>query len=179
MKDALTDQGLDAQKAFFPPATVDGIGRLANLLTRKLDDIRQDHHPRGVTVSLAYFARAADGLQAPNIAGLLPLDLGLVRDLQTKPWSSRSLPYFSMPMNDLFLALLRGHIFASLFRAAAEAMVTENAARLSLMQRAEESVEERLQDLRADTRAVRQTQITTELLDVIVGFEALRMRKRR
>jgi F-type H+-transporting ATPase subunit gamma len=179
MKDALTDQGLDAQKAFFPPASVDGIGRLANLLTRKLDDIRQAKQPQEVCVSLAYFARMADGMQAPQITALLPLDPALTSDLQTKPWSSRSLPYFSMQHSDLFLALLRGHMFASLFRAAAEAMVTENAARLALMQQAEQSVDDRLQDLKADTRAVRQTQITTELLDVIIGFEALKKRRRR
>ena len=77
----------------------------------------------------------------------------------------------------LFQALLRGHLFASLFRAAAEALVTENAARLALMQQAEQSVDERLDALLSDTRTVRQTDITTELLDVIIGFEALKKRK--
>jgi F-type H+-transporting ATPase subunit gamma len=177
MADALTDQGLGVQKALFPPASVDGIGRLANLLTQKLDNIRRDSHPKEVSVSLAYFARTEGGMQAPEIAALLPLEPALIGDLQTKPWSSRSLPYFSMQPDDLFMALLRGHLFASIFRAAAEAMVTENAARLALMQQAEQSVDNRLEELISDTRAVRQTEITTELLDVIIGFEALKKRK--
>jgi F-type H+-transporting ATPase subunit gamma len=177
MADALTDQGLGVQKAFFPPASVDGIGRLANLLTQKLDDIRQGSHPRDVSVSLAYFARTEGGMQAPEIAALLPLEPTLINDLQTKPWVSRSLPYFSMPSDDLFMALLKGHLFASIFRAAAEAMVTENAARLAMMQQAEQSVDDRLEELMSDTRAVRQTEITNELLDVIIGFEALKKRK--
>ena len=82
-----------------------------------------------------------------------------------------------MPPGDLFRALIRSHLFASMFRAAAEAMVTENAARLALMQQAEQSVDDRLEELKSDTRKLRQTEITTELLDVIIGFEALKKKK--
>lgn len=178
MADALADIGLGVEKAFFPPASVDGIGRLANLLTQKLGGIRRDSHPHEISASLAYFARRDSGAQAPEIAALLPLDPAIIRDLQTKPWASRSLPYFSMPPDELFMALIRGHLFASLFRAAAEALVTENAARLALMQQAEKSVDDRLDALKSETRALRQTEITTELLDVIIGFEALKKDKR-
>jgi F-type H+-transporting ATPase subunit gamma len=83
-----------------------------------------------------------------------------------------------MQPDELFMALIRGHLFASLFRAAAEALVTENAARLALMQQAEQSVDDRLDALQSETRALRQTEITTELLDVIIGFEALKKDKR-
>ena len=101
----------------------------------------------------------------------------MIAGLQAKPWASRSLPYFSMRPDDLFMALIRGPLFASLFRASAEALVTENAARLALMRQAEQSVDDRLDALRSETRAVRQTEITTELLDVIIGFEALKKNK--
>ena len=178
MADALADQGLRVKKTFFPPASVDGIGRLANLLTQKLDDIRRQSHPHDVAVSLAYFARSEGGSQTPEIAALLPLDRAIIADLQAKPWVSRSLPYFSMPRDDLFMALIRGYLFASLFRASAEALVTENAARLALMQQAEQSVDEQLEELTSETRALRQSEITTELLDVIIGFEALKKDKR-
>lgn len=178
MADALADQGVDAGKALFPPASVDGVGRLANLLTQKLDTLREDSRAHEVSVSLAYFARGEAGMQAPEIVALLPLDRSMMTDLQAKPWVSRSLPYFSMPPDDLFMALIRSHIFASLFRASAEALVTENAARLALMQQAEQSVDDRLEALKSDTRAMRQSEITTELLDVIIGFEALKKDRR-
>lgn len=181
MADALTDQGLDAEKTFFPPASVDGIGRLSNLLTQHVDGIRYAATPRDMSVSLAYFARDgvpnAVGSQKPVISVLLPLDPTLVRDLETKPWASRTVPSFTMPPDDLFMALIRSHLFASMFRAAAEALVTENAARLALMQQAEQSVDDRLEALTSETRSVRQNEITTELLDVITGFEALRKGK--
>jgi F-type H+-transporting ATPase subunit gamma len=104
----------------------------------------------------------------------LPLSPKLISELKDKPWGSTSLPYFSMTSEALFMSLIRSHLFASLFRASAEALVTENAARLAMMQQAEQSVDDRLEALTAETRTLRQTEITTELLDVIIGFEALK-----
>ena len=56
--------------------------------------------------------------------------------------------------------------------------MTENAARLAQMQQAEQSIDDRLEALTAETRSVRQSEITTELLDVIIGFEALKKSRR-
>lgn len=178
MADALIDQGQSVEKTFFPPASVDGIGRLANVLTQELDGVRRTNQDRDIVVTLAYFSRGDGGFQVARIAPLLPLDPELVRELQSKPWASRSLPYFSMTSEKLFMSLIREHLFASLFRAAAEALVTENAARLALMQQAEQSVDDRLDALKSETRALRQSEITTELLDVIIGFEALKKDRR-
>ncbi len=178
MADALRDQGIVPGTTFFPPASVDGIGRLANLLTRHLDELQRNQNTGEMAVSLAYFTRHGDKGQRPEVMALLPLSEDLVHELQDKPWVSRSLPCFSLPPPKLFQALIRGHLFASLFRASAEALVTENAARLALMQQAEQSVDDRLEDLTSETRSVRQSEITTELLDVIIGFEALKKKSK-
>lgn len=179
MADALKERGLDIHELFFPAASVDGIGRLANLLTQHLDAAQTGPSGQDIAVDLAYLARAAAGGQAPQLVQLLPLDPEFLQDLQAKPWQSRSLPTFSMPSGDLFKALVRAHIFASLVRAATEAMVTENAARLALMQQAEQSVEDRLEAFKSEANALRQSGITTELLDVIIGFEALNKDEQR
>lgn len=179
MVDALGDRSLGVTSTFLPAASAEGVGRLANNLTRCLDEMQKDAGGRGIAVDLAWMARDEAGY-APRIATLLPLDPVLVADLRRRPWKSRSLPSYAMPSTDLFRALLRAHVFASLVRAAAEAMVSENAARLALMQQAEQSVEDRLDGLNTKANALRQSGITTELLDVIVGFEAMkRARERR
>lgn len=178
MADALADRSIDVENQFLPPASVDGIGRLANLLTRHLDQIRLGAHPAEIAVDLAYTARGESGAQETRTVPLLPLGAALLNDLRRKPWESRSLPSFSMPPDALFRALIRGYVFASLFKASAEALVTENAARLALMQQAEQSVEDRLEALKSDAHALRQSGITTELLDVIIGFEALKKSRR-
>ncbi|OAN76417.1 ATPase [Jannaschia sp. EhC01] len=178
MADALADCGIAAKQTFFPAASVDGIGRLSNLLTRKLEAIRADAPPpHDISVSLAYVARDGAQGQRPVTTSLLPIDKELMAGLAAKPWVSRSLPAFAMPADDLFRALVRSHLFATVFRAIAEALLTENAARLALMQQAERSVDDRIEALGSEMRAVRQDEITTELLDVIIGFEALKKRK--
>ena len=79
-----------------------------------------------------------------------------------------------MDKTELFAALIREYLFASLFRALAESMASENASRLESMQAAERNIDERLRALTLEARQVRQSAITSELLDIISSFEALR-----
>ncbi|ASK18071.1 F0F1 ATP synthase subunit gamma [Halomonas sp. N3-2A] len=177
MNDALAGQGLSPESVFLPPASADGIGRLASSIVTRLDDIGHGE-PHNRKVTLAFTQRAGRGQHEPVLVPLLPLGQAFLAELADRPWESRSLPDYSMPPPELFAALLRSHIFASVFHASAEAMVTENAARLALMQQAEQSVDDRLDEVKGQLRSVRQDDITTELLDVIIGFEALRSKTR-
>lgn len=179
MEDALAGLGMAPETTLLSPTTPDGLGRLAGVLVTRLDEIRRDGDPESLAVTLGFSRRGAHGQQLPVTQPLLPLDPELARDLASRPWQSRSLPRSTLPASTLLAALIRGYLFASLFRAAAEALVTENAARLARMQQAEQSVADRLEELTAQTRAVRQDEITTELLDVIIGFEALKDRDKR
>ncbi len=179
MEDALTALGVQIESTLLPPATTDGLGRIAGDMVTRLDDIRRDSATADVAVTLVFTERAAHGLQTPIAQQLLPLDAELIEDLDHRAWTSRSLPVFNLPPDDLLAGLIRSYLFASMFRAAAEALVTENAARLARMQQAEQSVDERLEVLKSETRLARQSEITTELLDVIIGFEALKDRDRK
>ena len=179
MEDAITGLNILTEATLLPPATSDGLGRLAGSLITRLDGIRRASGSGVIAVSLVFMQRIEHGQQVPVLQGLLPLDPDLIGALAKRPWTSRSLPQFSLPPDQLFAALIRSYLFTDLFRAAAEALVTENAARLARMQQAEQSIDEQLDELTAETRSVRQSEITTELLDVIIGFEALNNRNRR
>lgn len=179
MEDALHGEGITPANTLFPPANADGLNRLAAELVTQLEQARKNAAPGDIAVTLVYTRRTAHGRQAPVSQALLPLDADMLDNLAMRPWVSRSLPQCNLPAPVLLAALVRNLLFATLYRAAAEALVTENAARLARMQQAEQSVDENLEDLRAETRTVRQSEITTELLDVIVGFEALKAREKR
>ena len=179
MEDALAGLDLAPEAALLPPATAEGLGRLAGHLITRLDAIQQASPQGAISVALVFMQRSGHGEQAPVAQPLLPLDPALTGTFARRPWASRSLPQFTMPADRLLAALIRNYLFAELFRAAAEALVTENAARLARMQQAEQSVDEQLEALTAESRAVRQNEITTELLDVIIGFEALKAREKR
>ena len=176
LEDALIGLGIATEPSLLPPATADGLGRLARELVRQLDEVDQRAGLGAINAVLVYTRRAEHGQNLPVSQRLLPVDQTLMDSLAEKSWTSNSLPQFNIPADDLFAALIRNLLFADLFSAAAEALVTENAARLDRMTQAEHSVDERLEALSSETRQVRQSEITTELLDVIIGFEALKRR---
>ena len=179
LNDALNGQDIWPESILLPPASADGIGRLAGEIVTRTDDIRQKALSGEIAVTLIFTEQILNGQQQPVAKILLPLDATLFGELVDRPWVSRSLPDFNMPSTDLLSALIRSHLFASIFRASAEALVTENAARLAQMQHAEQSVDDRLEELKSETRMVRQTEITDELMDVIIGFEALKKGRRK
>ena len=177
MEDALTGLGIACEPALLPPATADGLGRLARELVKQLDRIDQRAGLGAIDAQLVYTRRGEHGQNRTVSQRLLPLDHAILDSLAEAAWTSNSLPQFNIPADELLAALIRNLLFADLFSAAAEALVTENAARLDRMQQAEHSVDERLEELSSETRLVRQSEITTELLDVIIGFEALKKRR--
>ncbi len=179
MADALAEQRIAVARTYLTPASTDGIVRLANRLARHLDGIRRANLPRSLTARIAFRERQQDGSAASSLRMLLPLDRDLLDTLQARPWPSRSLPTVAGPVEEVLGDLVRGHLFASLFRASAEALVTENAARMARMQQAEETVDDRLESARADSRRLRQSEITAELLDLTAGFDAFRKPRRR
>jgi F-type H+-transporting ATPase subunit gamma len=105
---------------------------------------------------------------------LLPIDRAWIKSIQEKKWPTRVLPTFTIERDNLFSSLFHQYIFVSLFRALAESMASENAARLLSMQSAEKNIDERIEQLNALYRSERQNAITSELLDIVSGFEALR-----
>jgi F0F1-type ATP synthase, gamma subunit len=68
---------------------------------------------------------------------------------------------------------VRHYLFFSLYRAFVESLASENASRLASMQMAEKNIEEHLNELSAQFHRRRQSAITSELLDVVTGFEAI------
>jgi len=110
----------------------------------------------------------------PQTVMLLPMDRAWVESIQQKKWPTRVLPTFTMERDTLFSDLFGHYIFVSLFRAFAESMASENAARLLSMQSAEKNITERIDQLTAVYRNERQNSITSELLDIVSGFEALK-----
>ena len=80
---------------------------------------------------------------------------------------------FTVNWHTLFSALIRQHLLVSVYQSIVESLAAENASRMASMQAAERNIEERMQELRSRFHQQRQSSITTELLDIVGGFEAL------
>jgi F-type H+-transporting ATPase subunit gamma len=109
----------------------------------------------------------------PALQQLLPLDESWRRDLSAVRWPTNLLPELLGDQSRTLLALIREYLFISLYRACAESLASENAARLAAMQRADKNISEMLEVLRLTFNRERQRAIDEELFDVISGFEAL------
>ena len=99
---------------------------------------------------------------------LLPLDLASFSLRQP-----RLPPLHNLAPNVLLEKLVGDYVFALLTEAAVESLAAENAARFAAMGSAYDNVSKKLDELRQDARQARQSEITTELLDLVTGAEAM------
>lgn len=153
------------------PSSVAGITPLVQDLLLHIDAWRTDH---GVDRVWLFFNQpAGKAIYRPHTVPLLPLDLSWLQQLQQTRWPSRVLPTFSMDPRALFAALIRQHLFVSLYRACAESLTSEDASRLASMQNAERNITDRLDELNAHYHHQRQNMITAELQDIVAGYEAV------
>lgn len=133
------------------------------------------HRTKGENATLWLFNNrpVSGALYTPVSQRLLPLDTQWRQDLAKIPWPSANLPEVMGGGTSTLSALVREHLFISLFRACAESLASENASRLTAMERAEKNINDLLEELHGSFHQLRQSGIDEELFDVISGFEAL------
>lgn len=161
----LSELGHPVAETFMTPGSVVGIGATVKLILSKLDEWQD----QAIEQVILIYNQAG----SPQMQHLLPVDLEQLGHLSHKPWPSHVLPCFSLDSERLLAALIRQHLFISLFRACAESLTAENQMRLRAMQAAEKNIQEKLNELVAEFRNQRQDAIDAELLDIGAGFEAV------
>jgi len=167
----LEEAGEQAESYFPVPGSVSGITSQVQELLLKIEAWQC---PGGTgRIMLFHHQLISGAAYRPQAVTLLPIDLDWLEGLGQRPWPSRVLPTYTLARPRLVYALLGQHLFISLYRAFAESLASENAARLAAMQAAENNIEDRLKELRLHYNQLRQSTITEELLDIVAGFEAL------
>ena len=167
----LTDAGLQLLNTFPLPSAVKAI----TPLVRKIQIESEEHRAHGEYARLYVFHNRPQpgALYEPVSQRLLPLDAQWQHDLSQIRWPTKNLPQIMSENSTTLRALIREHLFISLFRACAESLASENASRLAAMQRADKNIADSLETLNATFHRVRQSGIDEELFDVVSGFEAL------
>lgn len=105
---------------------------------------------------------------------ILPLDPALLVGSER-----RSPPLHHLPPDALLHHLASEYLFAEITRAVMESLASENGARLRVMETADQNIGDKLDLLTRSANAMRQEVITSELLDVITGSEAIFKRANR
>lgn len=172
--------GLLEEAGFDVAATLSEAGSAAAVidcvqeLLTVIDRLRQQHAIG--RVALYFSLRTTATVTDPHRTRVLPVELRRFAGHWKSHRQSRSIPMCTELRRNLLSSLLHEHLFVSLFRACAESLSSENAARIQSMQTAERNINERLHKLSSEFHQSRQTSITEELLDIVSGFEVLKRR---
>ncbi|MFO7854008.1 MAG: F0F1 ATP synthase subunit gamma [Paracoccaceae bacterium] len=178
MATLLEARGVSVETAHMLPGSAGGLTRAAQAILMEADRWRAG---AGIERIEVFHNRRAEGAEGgatePISTVLIPPSPETLRELAEREWPGRSLPDFRMEAGALFSWLIRERLLIGVARAAAHSLAGEHAARLAAMQAAERNIEERLETLSARRRRTRQTAITSELLDIVGGVEAMRRRE--
>ncbi|MEA3470023.1 MAG: F0F1 ATP synthase subunit gamma [Thermodesulfobacteriota bacterium] len=166
------------EQAGQPVNKTENLPGTANQITALVQDllIQIDHWRDNPGVEWLYLFHNRPGGRSsyrPSSLHLLPLHMKRFHRIEEKAWPSRNLPTYTMEQKALLSSLLRQYFFISLFRTCAESQAAEYGSRLAAMQAAERNMNERIDEVNGQYRRARQEAITTELLDVVAGFEAV------
>ncbi len=168
---AVTDMGHDMDVQFSVPGSLSGINTQVQAILQEIDAWRTDRSLEHFYICHNIISKA--GTYEQTFYRLLPLDKEWSIQYIQKVWPTRCLPMMNIRQDQMLSHLLHQYLFVSLFRAFAQSLAGENAARLMAMQAAEKNILETQDELMAMFRELRQTNITNELLDIVSGFEAL------
>jgi F-type H+-transporting ATPase subunit gamma len=157
------------------PGSVQGLAGSCEDILIRLDQLRVAENV--TRVAAIYNQRGSEGEIRPRAHVLLPVAIDHLKELARRPWPSRRLPAHRVDAEKLFSWLIRQHLFVSLYRAGLASMTSENAARLAAMQNAERNISEQMDIMTAEFRRLRQDAITTELMDIVGGYDVVRNRR--
>jgi F-type H+-transporting ATPase subunit gamma len=167
----LIDAGLEVVGKFVVPNSVKAITPLVAQIQIQSE---KERAKRGYEAVYVFHNRPQTGsLYEPVSLRLLPLDEVWRQRLVGIAWPTKILPEVVENPSSVLRSLIREYLFISLFRACAESLASENASRLSAMQRADKNIDELLGNLQNTFHRLRQSAIDEELFDVVSGYEAL------
>ena len=167
----LEDAGLRANASIEAPGSAKRITVTVREMLMILDKWRSRNGL--ASLSLCYNHHTRRGAYRSVCVPVLPVDPQRLSRRGSRTWPSRGLPMHTLSTARLRTTLIRQYMFVCAFRACAESQASEHGSRLLAMQAAEKNMNQRIDEVSAAHRRVRQANITAELLDVVSGYEAL------
>jgi F-type H+-transporting ATPase subunit gamma len=168
----LSDNRNNTTKLFLVPNSVNAITPLVQQILVKSEESLDQGDIKEVYI---FHNQPVSGTGYKSISQrLLPLDEKWRQSLTELKWPTKLIPQVIGGIKPTLLALIHAYLFASLFKACAESLASENSSRLAAMQRAEKNISELLDELNHKFHSLRQSAIDEELFDVVSGFETLK-----
>lgn len=154
------ERGLDVDRSFSMATHVGGVLGVTRRVAEYLATVS--------AADVVFGSYRKGGNFETTVRSILPLDPALL--VRTE---GRSPPLRHLAPAVLLQRLAGEYLFAEVTRAVMESLASENGARLRVMETADRNIGDKLDQLRRQEHALRQESITSELLDVITGSEAV------
>lgn len=152
------------------------IASVSSLLLVQINQIISQKEINQVLVFNMHRTRAR---QTPVAKQLIPLPYHHLKNIRSRKWSGRTLPWVAADRNALFSALAHEYLTALLSETLTAALACEHYMRMMHMQQAEKNIDESLEVLNLEYQQLRQAKITDELIDIIAGTESIPSAKKR
>jgi F-type H+-transporting ATPase subunit gamma len=171
----IEDAGIKPEGVFNVPLSVGTITGLVEQIIIKTEL----QYKAGETTELYIYNNCPEAGAIYKQVGqrLLPLDEQWLKQVAGIKWPSNNIPEAINGKDQVIHGLISEYLFVSIYRACAQSLAAENAARLASMQRAEKNIDDMKDDLLKQYHHVRQSSIDEELFDVISGAEELNRKK--
>ena len=154
------ERGLDVERSYPMATHVGGVLGTTRRVAERLAVFS--------TADVVFGSYRRGGNFEPEARSILPLDPALLIGSER-----RSPPLHHLAPDALLQRLASEYLFGEITRAVMESLASENGARLRAMETADHNMGDKLEELRRNEHTLRQEAITSELLDVVTGSEAI------
>lgn len=157
-----------------PFSVPNSIANISSLIGQILDHIEQERKVSEIDQLIIFYNKPKTRAKfEPSYLNLFPIDRQWLESFAVEKWPTNKFPEIVDEIEYTFAALIREHLFTSIFKACAESLASENASRLASMQLAEKHIDDLIDELTRNFNLERQSSIDEELFDVVFGFEAI------
>lgn len=105
---------------------------------------------------------------------VLPLETKYFEKLMDKQWLTNKIPYWRIETKKIAADFVQQYIFASISMSITSSMAAEQFSRLTTLQRSEENIKNKIDELTKQYNQTRQTLITSDILDSISSLKVVR-----
>lgn len=184
----ILSMGYDIDTLFTMPSSVKAMITVAKKIVFKLSEIQSlqqngdkdfSFSNRQLKIYLFYNSKDEHSVIKQNMLQILPVDENFLKKLSQRKWPTKNIPiYAPRSRRTLFSLFMQQLLFVNIYKAIAQSLASEHFTRMISMQNAEKNIDEHLEQMNLEYQQRRQTEITNELLDVVIGAEVLNSKKK-
>ena len=151
--------------------SVKSVVSTAENIILKIDEIV--HSETIHNVAICYHRKKGNLNVETKIDNILPFNVERLKNLRHKKWDTNNFPLLAVEAKKMFASLVNEVLMIQIAQSINYSLSAEHFTRMTNMQNAEKNIDENLEEMNLFYQQQRQEEITSELIDVVSGAEAI------